>query len=71
MVVARLIPRISRSAFRVAQANNRLFNANRTFATQAAASGSIRYVVDQTESKGAQQCFFFAPSISTQLAMPI
>lgn len=48
MVLPRLIPRISRGAFKVAQANNRVFNA--TFAKRAMASqannaqGSIQYV---------------------------
>lgn len=46
MVLPRLIPRLSRSAFKVAQANNRVFNAPfRGMASSAGAgSGKIRYV---------------------------
>lgn len=46
MVLPRLIPRLSRSAFKVAQANNRVFNAPfRGMASSAGVgSGKIRYV---------------------------
>ncbi|KAK9481149.1 P-loop containing nucleoside triphosphate hydrolase protein [Lipomyces japonicus] len=53
MPVPRLIPRVSRAAFKVAQANNRVFNAplssrvqlSRGLATAASASGAIRSVI--------------------------
>lgn len=43
MVAPRLVPAVSRSAFRVAQANKRVFG-RRSMASAAAPTGTVRYV---------------------------